>query len=149
MEEKGLTAQEIITLLYTQSGLLGVSGISNDMAVLQASGTAHAQEAIDLFCYRAARELAALATDMGGLDALVFTAGIGENSAVVRSRICQRLGWMGVALDTDANDSHATRISSTKSLVDVLIIPTDEEAIIARSTQKLINTVAMPYGTGA
>ncbi len=144
MEDKGLTAQEITTLLYTQSGLLGVSGISNDMAVLQASGTAQAQEAIDLFCYRAARELAALATDMGGLDALVFTAGIGENSALVRNRICQRLGWMGVALDGAANDSHAIRISSTKSQIDVLIIPTDEEAIIAQSTQKLLNAVAMP-----
>jgi acetate kinase len=138
MQQKGLTAEDIATLLYTQSGLLGVSGISNDMAVLEASDSMHAQEAIDLFCHRAARELAALATDMGGLDAIVFTAGIGENSARVRRLICERLAWLGVDLDVSANEALAeSRIASTASSVDILVIPTDEEAVILRATRSL------------
>lgn len=137
MEEKGLSTRDVTALLYEQSGLLGVSGISRDMAVLEADGSGPALEAIELFCYRAAREVASLATDLGGLDALVFTAGIGENSALVRGRICDLLGWMGVDMDPSGNDSHASYISATGSRVDVLVIPTDEQSVIAQATYAL------------
>ncbi|MEM5477994.1 acetate/propionate family kinase [Pacificibacter sp. AS14] len=137
MQHKGLTAQEIETLLYEQSGLFGVSGVSNDMVVLEASDDACAKEAIELFCYRAARELAALATDMGGVDAIVFTAGIGENSARVRRMICERLEWLGVDLDLAANELGASRIASEASSVDILVIATNEEAVIASATRSL------------
>lgn len=142
MDAKNMNTDEITNLLYRESGLLGVSGISNDMAVLEASPTPEAQEAIDLFCHRAATELAALAAAIGGLDALVFTAGIGENSALVRNRISDRLGWMGIALDADANDQNSARISASTSCVDVLVIPTDEEAVIARATEALTRGTA-------
>lgn len=140
MEEKGLSTRDVTALLYEQSGLLGVSGISRDMAVLEADGSAPALEAIDMFCYRAAREVAALATDIGGLDALVFTAGIGENSALVRARICDLLGWMGVDIDPDANDKNATHISAAESQVDVLVIPTDEQSVIAKAAYDLTHS---------
>lgn len=143
MDEKDMTTPEITRLLYEESGLLGVSGISNDMAVLQASAAREAREAIDLYCHRAAGELAALAATIGGLDALVFTAGIGENSALVRSLINDRLEWMGIALDPDANARNAQRVSATTSRVDVLVIPTDEEAVIARATQGLTDAEAI------
>jgi len=144
MQEKGLSAAEISTLLYEKSGLLGLSGISSDMAVLEASPAASAKEAIDLFCYRAAGELSRLTAAIGGLDAIVFTAGIGENSAPVRNGICQPLGWMGVEIDPEANTHNATRISSARSKVDVLVIPTDEEAIVARATQALTSPLPRP-----
>ena len=144
MQEKGLTAQDVTSLLYTKSGLLGVSGISNDMAALEANASAPAREAIDLFCYRAAGELARLATAIGGLDAIVFTAGIGENSALVRRLICDHLLWMGVEIDRRANDRHATRIGSLSSKVDVLVIPTDEEIIVARATHALTSAKTAP-----
>jgi acetate kinase len=137
MQEKGMTLPDITQLLYKESGLLGVSGISNDMAVLQADPAPEAREAIDLFCYRAAGELAALAAAIGGLDAIVFTAGIGENSALVRNCICEQLGWMGVTLDAAANKRNAAHISARASAVDVLVIPTDEEFVIAQATQTL------------
>ncbi|WP_439521837.1 acetate/propionate family kinase [Marivita sp.] len=142
LQEKGLSATDISTMLYKESGLLGVSGISNDMAVLEADTSAQAQEAIDLFCHRATSELAALASTIGGLDALVFTAGIGENSARIRRQICDRLCWMGVAIDPDANDGHATRISGPSSDIDVLVIPTNEEVVVARATRALTQTGA-------
>lgn len=145
MQEKGLTAQDVTSLLYTKSGLLGVSGISNEMAALEANASAPAQEVIDLFCYRAAGELARLATAIGGLDAIVFTAGIGENSTLVRRGICDHLLWMGVEIDTDANDRHATRIRSLSSEVDVLVIPTDEEIIVAGATHALTSAKPAPY----
>jgi acetate kinase len=141
LEEKGLTSEQITSLLYTKSGLLGVSGISNDMAVLEADPSAQAQEAIELFCYRAARELTALATDMGGIDAIVFTAGIGENSALVRRLICERLAWLGVDLDVTANERGIAHIQSTASDVSVIVIPTDEEAVIAAKTHMLTCSV--------
>ena len=108
------------------------------MSILQASDAPEAREAIELFCYRAASELAALTTTIGGLDALVFTAGIGENSALVRSLICERLKWMGLDLDKDANDANAVRINAADSNVDVLVIATNEESKIANATQRLI-----------
>ncbi|WP_085311158.1 acetate/propionate family kinase [Planktotalea arctica] len=137
IQEKGMTAEQISTLLYRKSGLLGVSGISNDMAVLEASDDPHAREAIELFCHRAARQLAALATDMGGLEAIVFTAGIGENSALVRRLICERLAWLGVDLDGAANLQGTRKISSPDSKVGILVIPTDEEAVIVHATRAL------------
>lgn len=142
MDQKGMTAEEVSHLLYRGSGLLGVSGISNNMATLQASTSPQAREAIELYCYRAASELAALVTTIGGLDAIIFTAGIGENSSLVRSLICDRLEWMGVALDEGANAHNAPRINSKGSAVDVLVIPTDEEAVIAQATQRLTDAEA-------
>lgn len=138
LQSKGMEAAEIETLLYNQSGLLGVSGLSNDMQVLQDSITPHSVEAIDLYCYRAASSLAGLVPAIGGLDALVFTAGIGENSAQVRRQICQRLEWLGIALDDAANRCNATRISAAGSLVDVLVIPTDEEIVVSRACRTLL-----------
>jgi acetate kinase len=144
MQQKGMSADDIATLLYERSGLLGVSGISSDMSVLEASTAPEAKEAIDLFCIRAAGELASLVASLGGLDAIVFTAGIGENSARIRSGICDRLGWMGVALDTSANTRHATRINAIWSDIDVLIIPTDEEAVIAEAIRVLTRKAPCP-----
>lgn len=133
MQSKGMSPPEIETLLYKQSGLLGVSGVSNDMQVLQASENPHAREAINLFCYRAACSLAGLVTPIGGLDTVVFTAGIGENSPLVRKLICEQLEWLGIAIDRDANDANATTISTTESKIKVLMIPTNEEAVVARA----------------
>lgn len=138
MQARGMKAAEIEHLLYKQSGLLGVSGLSNNMQVLQDSGDPHAKEAIDLFCYRAASSLAGLVPAIGGLDALVFTAGIGENSAPVRRLICERLGWLGIVLDNAANDRHATRISTARSGVEVLVLATNEEAVVAKACRELL-----------
>lgn len=133
LQHDGLSAAQVDDLLYRQSGLLGVSGVSNNMQVLEDSDDPHAREAIELFCYRAVSVLGGLVAENGGLDALVFTAGIGENSALVRRLICDRLAWLGVALDETANAADALRIGSAQSAVDVLVLPTDEEAVIARS----------------
>jgi acetate kinase len=138
MQAKGMTAAQVEHLLYRESGLLGVSGISNNMQVLQGSGTPDAEEAIDLYCYRAAGELMALAAANEGLDAIVFTAGIGEKSARVRKQICARLDWVGVKLNDAANLRNEMRISSDESKIDVLVVPTNEEKVIARATQKMI-----------
>jgi acetate kinase len=140
LSQKGMSPQEISHLLYNESGLLGVSGISSDMAALEASRAATAQEAIELFCYRAAGDVATLAAAIGGLDAIVFTAGIGENSALVRQRICDQLCWMGVKIAAAANEANALRIGSPDSDVDLLVLPTDEEVVIARATQALAGT---------
>ena len=138
MQSKGMSAAEIETLLYQQSGLLGVSGISNAMQVLEASGAPEAEEAIDFYCYRAAASLSALLPAISGLDILVFTAGIGENSARVRRQICGHLGWLGAVLDTQSNDANATCISASGSALDVLVLPTDEEEVIARACRRLV-----------
>ena len=144
MNERSMTAGQVEDVLYNQSGLFGVSGISNDMAVLEASAAPEAKEAIDLFCYRAACELAALTATIEGLDAIVFTAGIGENSARVRKQITGRLAWLGIALDADANAKSATRISAKGSAVDVLVLPTDEEVVIARAVQDILRLENTP-----
>jgi acetate kinase len=133
MQTKGMTAPDIETLLYKKSGLLGVSDISNNMQVLQDSDNPDAREAIELYCYRAASNLAAMVPAIGGLDALVFTAGIGENSALVRDLICKRLAWLGIHLNDTANTAHATTISTTSSNVKTLVIPTNEEAVVAKA----------------
>lgn len=133
MQAKGMTAPDIENLLYKKSGLLGVSGISNDMQVLQDNDTPNAREAIELYCYRAATNLSALVPAIGGLDALVFTAGIGENSALVRELICKQLTWLGIILDDSANTSNATTISAADAGVKTLVIPTNEEAVVANA----------------
>ncbi|TNF21303.1 MAG: acetate/propionate family kinase [Rhodobacteraceae bacterium] len=142
MQSKGMGVAEIEDLLYRQSGLFGVSGISNNMRVLEQSGAPEADEAIALFAYRAASVLAGLLPALGGLDALVFTAGIGENSARTRQAICAHLGWLGVEVDAAANAENAVRISSDGSAVDVLVVPTDEEAVIAAACRALLDDAA-------
>lgn len=127
----GMSAAEVEDLLYRRSGLLGVSGVSSDMRELLASETAAAREAVELFVYRIAREAAALAGSLGGLDGFVFTAGIGEHTPSVREAICRRLAWLGVALDDEANKGNAGVISAAASRVEVRVIPTDEESMIA------------------
>ncbi len=138
LQAKGMDAKALEKLLYKESGLLGVSGISQDMRTLLASDKAEAAEAVDLFCYRIVREIGALAACIGGLDALVFTGGIGEHAAEVRRRVCAQLQWLGVDLDEAANEHKATRISKAGSQTEVLVIPTDEEWMIAQHTQNLI-----------
>ena len=140
LQNRGMSIAKVQHMLYRESGLLGVSGISNNMLDLEASSHPHAHEAIALFCYRAAREIGALAATLGGLDALVFTAGIGENSLLVRRQICEQSAWLGVELNHDANEVGADQISTKSSAVDVRIIPTDEEAVIVASTKRLLST---------
>lgn len=135
LREMGMNADEVEDVLYRQSGLLGVSGISRDMRALERSDDPRAAEAIELFCYRAATTLAGLVAALGGLDAIVFTAGIGENSARVRRRICERLNWLGIELDPGTNASNAARISAAGSRCDVLVLRTDEEHVVARATR--------------
>lgn len=139
MEFRGLDAAGITKLLYKESGLLGVSGISQDMRALLDSAAPEAAEAIELYCYRIARELGSLAAALGGLDALVFTAGIGEHAAPVRERVCRQSEWLGMKLDAAANAGHAARIHSDDSKVDVLVLPTNEEWMIAQHTAALIS----------
>jgi acetate kinase len=139
LQAKGMKISEVEDLLYRQSGLMGVSGISNDMQALQASDDPHASEAIDLYCFKAASILAGLVPSIGGIDALVFTAGIGENSALVRADICKRLQWLGVVLDPDANAGNAGVISVAQSPVKVLVVPTNEEAVVARGCRALLS----------
>lgn len=136
--EKGVAADDLQAMLYEQSGLLGVSGISGDMRTLEASGDPSAHEAIELFAFRAAREAAALANTMGGLECLVFTAGIGERSSSIRTAISGKLAWLGVELNERANVTHAEIISSAASKVDVRVIATDEEIVVARHSLALI-----------
>ncbi len=138
MEHKGMDADSLTTLLYKQSGLLGVSGISQDMRELLESDTPAAREAVDLYCYRAAREIGSLAAAAGGLDALVFTGGIGEHAAPVRSRVCALSAWLGVELDAAANARSELRLSSGASRVEVLAVSTNEEWMIAHHTVLLL-----------
>jgi acetate kinase len=132
LQQQGMSADELTHLLYEQSGLLGVSGLSADMRALLASDDPRAAEAIDLFSYSVGREVAAMANSLGGLECLVFTGGIGEHSSDIREKICTRLRWLGVELDATANSRTDACISTERSKVDVRIIPTSEEATIAR-----------------
>jgi acetate kinase len=134
IRERGMSASAVEDLLYHRSGLLGVSGLSSDMRELLASSDRGAVEAIELFTFRIAREIGALAASLGGLDGLVFTAGIGEHAREIRRQVCLRTAWLGVSLDDAANASGGPRISSAESRVAVWVIPTDEEAMIARHT---------------
>ncbi|WP_027468249.1 acetate/propionate family kinase [Deefgea rivuli] len=142
MDELKMDTRAIEKMLYQQSGLLGVSGISSDMRTLLDSADPKAQFAVELFIYRIARELGSLAAAMGGLDALVFTAGIGEHSAAIRERVCRAAAWQGVELDTAANLAGAPRISTANSRTSVWVIPTNEELMIARHTQRILNAQA-------
>ncbi|MEQ1773229.1 MAG: acetate/propionate family kinase [Burkholderiales bacterium] len=145
IREKSMSAEQVEDLLYRRSGLLGVSDISSDMRELLASSKPAAQEAIDLFCYRAAREIGSLIAALGGIDALIFTAGIGEHSHEVRLRIGERLSWLGMEIDDAANRAHQTTINSAGSRIAVHVIPTNEEAVIARHTARIIGAVATDH----
>jgi acetate kinase len=134
MDEMQMDARAIEHLIYEQSGLLGVSGISSDMRALEASRDPAAKAAIDLFVYRIGRELGSLMAALGGLDAIVFTAGIGENSRSLRARVCADAAWLGVDLDRAANEANGPRLSTAGSRVAAWMIPTDEELMIARHT---------------
>lgn len=147
MKEKGMGYDALTDLLYRKSGLLGVSGISNDMRTLLASAAPEAREAVDMFVYRISRELGSLAAALGGLDALIFTGGIGEHAAKVRDGVCRATEWLGASLDPAANAENGPRISRADSRVPVFVIPTDEDLMIARHTARLINATATERNT--
>jgi acetate kinase len=138
MDERRMDARALEKLVYHQSGLLGVSGISSDMRTLLASSEPRARLAIDLYCYRIRREIGSLAAALGGLDAIVFTGGIGENSAVIRERVCRDAAWLGVELDSAANAAGGPRISAPGARASAWAIPTNEELMIARHTRRLL-----------
>ena len=138
MDQKGMTAREISDLLYRKSGLLGLSGLSNDMRTLEAAGTPEAAQAIDYFVFRCQREVGAMAAALGGIDALIFCGGIGENSRLIRARICERLGWMGIEIDHARNAGNAQIISSDLARTTVLVLPTNEELVIARAVREVV-----------
>ncbi len=138
MQEHGMDADALSTLLYKESGLKGMSGLTNDMRVLLASDDPRAKEALDYFVFRIRREIGAMAALLGGLDGLVFTGGIGENAAPIRERVCADFDWLGMALDPAANTANAHAISTSSSEVQVLVVPTDEEAMIAHYTQVML-----------
>jgi acetate kinase len=134
----GLSPKEIETILYKKSGLLGISGISNDMRDLLSSKEPKARLAVDYFIYEASKQMGALAAVLGGIDGLVFTAGIGENSVEIRRRICESSRWLGIELDEAANQNRGPRISTADSRVSAWVIPTNEELMIARHTGRLL-----------
>ena len=138
----GLSPNEVETILYSKSGLLGISGISNDMRTLLASCEPEARLAVDYFIYRATREIGALAAVLTRINGLVFTAGIGENSAEIRRRIGESCAWLGLELDAVANARNGPRISGHSSKVSAWVIPTNEELMIARYTGMLLGLAA-------
>jgi acetate kinase len=140
LEHEHMDARAIERLIYSESGLLGVSGISSDMRTLLASAAPSAREAVDLFVYRIGRELGSLAAALGGLDGIVFTAGIGEHAAKIRTDVCRDAGWLGVVLDDAANERHGPRISALTSKIHVFVVPTDENLMIARHTRDLLDS---------
>jgi acetate kinase len=140
--QRGMTAEDVSDLLYRNSGLKGLSGLSNDMRDLLASDDPAAAFAIDHFTYRCGLHAGQLAAALGGLDAFVFTAGIGENSPEIRARIAERLAWLGAEIDPAANERAETLISSPASRIPLLVVPTDEELMIAR------HTLAAVHGAG-
>jgi acetate kinase len=135
------TREEIETMLYKKSGLLGISGISNDVRELLASDNPRAANAVDYFVHRAIREIGSLTAALGGLDALIFTAGIGENSPLIRQRICEELAWLGIDIDAQANEHGKGPISHPGRTPSVWVIPTDEEAVIAAGTLAILRPV--------
>jgi acetate kinase len=140
LQHEGMDAAAIEKLIYQQSGLLGVSGISSDMRELLASGRPEAREAVDLFVYRIGRELGSMAAALGGLDALIFTGGIGEHAAAIRARVCRDAAWLGIALDETANAAGGPQISAPGATASAWVIPTDENLMVARHTQRLLAT---------
>ena len=137
-----LDAAQVETLLYKKSGLLGISGISNDMRDLIGSSEPAARLAVDYFVYRAIKDIGALAAVLGGVDGLVFTAGIGERSTAIRKRIVEGSSWLGLTIDDEANDRHGPRITTSDSKVEAWVIPTNEELVIARHTGQLLGLIA-------
>lgn len=138
LDHEGMSSAEVSDLLYRRSGLLGVSGISGDMQVLLASNAAEADDAIELYCHRIAHEIGGLVADLGGLDQLIFTAGIGEHAAEVRARVVQRCAWLGAELDTDANTQHGPCITTSSSRLGAWVIATDEAKMIAWHSLQLL-----------
>ena len=138
MAEKGMDVTAVQRFLYNDCGLKGLSDVSNDMRELETSDNPQAAFAIEFFVYRIALNAGMLAAALGGLDAFVFTAGIGENSASIRARVVERLAWLGAKLDSDANTLPETRISSSSSRIAIHVVPTDEELMIARHTFALL-----------
>jgi acetate kinase len=139
MEARGMTVSQVTDLLYHRSGLLGVSGVSSDMRDLLASEAPAAAQAVELFVYRIGRELGSLAAALGGLEVLVFTAGIGEHAAPIRAAVCRQAEWLGVRLDEAADERGGPRISTADSPVSVWVVPTDEELMRARDTAALLD----------
>jgi len=142
MDEHKMDARALEKLIYQQSGLLGVSGVSSDMRVLLESAEPRARLAVELFVYRIGRELGSLAAALGGVDALVFTAGIGEHAASIRERVCRQAAWLGVEIDAKANAVHGPRVSTVSSRVAAWVIPTNEELMIARHTRAVLQRTA-------
>jgi acetate kinase len=142
MDEHKMDSAAIADLIYRKSGLLGVSGISSDMRQLRQSAAVEAREAIDLFVYRIIREIGSLAAALGGLDALVFTAGIGENDAATRAAVCSGCTWLGLALDPSRNAAGQGKISTDDSRMSAWVVPTDEEAMIARHTAETLRLLS-------
>jgi len=140
IQTKGMAAEALVDLLYRRSGMLGLSGVSSDFRELLASAEPRARFAIDVFCYCTARWIGSLAAALGGLDGVVFTAGVGENAAPIRSAICRACGWLGLELDEAANSEHRTRISTPKSRVAAYVIKTDENLMIARHARALVGS---------
>src|SRR6266566_385449 len=140
IQQKGMSAEELVDLLYRRSGMLGLSGVSSDFRELLASDDPRARFAVELFCNRVARHIASLAAALGGLDGIVFTAGVGENAAPVRSAICRACAWLGLELDEAANREHSIRISRSKSRVAAYVIKTDENLMIARHAGALVRS---------
>ncbi|WP_338016708.1 acetate/propionate family kinase [Oleomonas cavernae] len=138
LEQKGYSPRQVGDLLYKESGLLGVSGVSNDMRSLLASAEPAAAEAVDLFVHRILREVGSLMMALGGLDAIVFTAGIGENAAPIRARVMAGLEFLGARLDPAANGGHGPRITRADSAIAGFVVPTDEEGVITRETLGLL-----------
>lgn len=138
MEDRGMSAADLTDLLYRRSGLLGVSGESGDVRVLLASDRPEAREALDLFVYRLSREIGGLAAALGGVDRLVFTAGVGENAAEIRARVLQACAWLGADLDAEANRAGAEIITTPASQLQALVLPSDEQIVIARAARALL-----------
>lgn len=138
LEQKGMTAAAVGDLLYNSSGLFGISGLSDNMKTLLASDKPEAREAVDLFVYRICRELGSLVAALGGFDALVFTAGIGEHAPEIRRRVCERSSWLGLDIDEAANATSGPRITKTDSKTSAWMIPTDEDLMIAQHTRRLV-----------
>ncbi len=138
MREKGMGPDDLEALLYKESGLLGLSGISSDMRDLLDGNSAEGRESVAMFCDRVAQQAASLVAALGGVDALVFTAGIGEHSPVVRKEICRRLEWLGLVVDDEANAANSARINARESSIGIWVIPTDEELMIARHSRALV-----------
>jgi acetate kinase len=139
-----LDVEEVSRLLHEESGLLGLSEISGDMRVLEASEDPRARFAIEVYCQRAAQEIAVATVALGGCDAIVFTAGVGENSQAVRSGIVDALGWMGARLDAAANRAHGPRLHAEGSAIGLWVVPTDEESVIARHAAEILARDASP-----